>query len=101
MTKTSQYSASVQGDMVGLVAFDLVLGVVGARVMDVALVSHVLGVDVDDVAAHPSGLRIPAHMVTDFESLAHGFRPIVAARRLAFAASRSFNRPTHLRRRPG
>src|SRR4029077_8581745 len=57
--------------MVGLVAFDLVLGFVLIRVMDVSFVIDVLYVHLDDSPADPPGLRVPAHTVTDLESFHH------------------------------
>ena len=51
MRKQTQGSSLVQGDVFGLVALDLVLRVVQARVMDVALVVHVLAVNPQDSAA--------------------------------------------------
>src|SRR5581483_7216336 len=44
----SQCAALVHGDMIGLVALDLVLRVVAARMVDVALVRHILLVDAHD-----------------------------------------------------
>jgi hypothetical protein len=49
----------VQGDVLRLVALDLILRIFATRVMEVALVVHVLGVYAHDPAADPSGLRIP------------------------------------------
>src|ERR1043166_3713143 len=61
--KTSQYPAFVQGDIVGLVALDLVLRLILAGVVDVAFVIHVLGVHPDDAAADAPGLGIPADVI--------------------------------------
>src|ERR1041384_1752308 len=70
-SKPSQYPAFVQGDMVGLVALDLVLRLVPAGMVDVALVAHVLGVHPDDAAADPPGLGIPADVIAALEGLGH------------------------------
>src|SRR6516225_5224438 len=61
----------VQTDMVGLVALDLILRLVRARVMDIALVVHVPGVNAQDGSAHPASLRIPAHMIANLECSRH------------------------------
>src|SRR4051812_45395974 len=53
--KTSQYSAFVQGDMVRLVALDLVLRLVIAGMVDVALVVHVFLMHADDMASDAAG----------------------------------------------
>src|SRR5438552_1956021 len=70
-THEPQGGPLVQGDMVGLVAFDFVLGLVLAGVVDVSFVVHVLCVHLDDFPADPPGLRIPAYTVTHLESLCH------------------------------
>src|SRR5262249_60647340 len=57
--------------MVGLVAFDFVLGLVLAGVVDVSFVIHVLCMHLDDSPADPSGLRVPAYMVMQLESFFH------------------------------
>ena len=55
-----------------LVAPNLVLRLVFAGMMDVAFIAHVLGVHADDFAAHPTGLRVPAHVIANLEYLCHG-----------------------------
>src|SRR5690242_7354598 len=64
-------AALVRGDMLGLVAPDLILGVVPGRAMRVALVVEVAGMDGDDGSRHPPGFRVRAHVVADLESLCH------------------------------
>jgi hypothetical protein len=59
--------------MVGLIALDLVLRIVLARMMDVAFVVDVPGAHPNDVAADPAGLGIPGYVIADFESLRHEF----------------------------
>jgi hypothetical protein len=58
----------VQSDVIGPVALDLVLGFVLARVVHVAFVIHVLRVHLNDPAADPPRLRVPAYAVTSVES---------------------------------
>jgi hypothetical protein len=58
----------VQGNVIGLVAFDFVLGFVLAGVVDVSFVIHVRRMHLDDFPADPPGLRIPAYTVTQLES---------------------------------
>src|SRR5262249_38802550 len=61
----------MQGDMVGLVAFDFVLRFVLARVVDVSFVIDVLCMHLDDSPADPPGLRVPAYTVVQLESFFH------------------------------
>jgi hypothetical protein len=65
----------MQGDVLGLIAFDLVLRVLFARVMGVAFVIDVFDVHAHDFAADPAGLRIPTDMIADFKPLSHDKRP--------------------------
>jgi hypothetical protein len=57
----------VQGNVIGLVARNLVLGLGLARMMIVAFVVNVLGMHFDNPAAHATRLRIPAHMVANLK----------------------------------
>src|SRR5690348_4089270 len=61
--------------MIGLVALDLVLRIVAARVVYVALVVHVAGMHAHHPAANATGLRIPADMIADLEALRHEAAP--------------------------
>jgi hypothetical protein len=61
----------VHSDVIRLIAFDFVLWIILARVMDIAFVFHVFGVHPHDFAPDPAGFRIPAHMRADFEPLGH------------------------------
>ena len=58
-------------NMIGLIAFDLVLRVIFGSVMHIAFVIEILGVDGDDGPRHAARLRIPGDMVADFERLGH------------------------------
>src|SRR5579872_2180408 len=69
----------VHRDVLGRTAPDFVLRIVVARVMGVSLVLNVLRMHFDDRAAHVPGLRVPGHVVADFESFRHGHSPITAA----------------------
>jgi hypothetical protein len=89
-----QRAALVQGDVVGLVAFDLVLRLVPARVVDVALDLDVPRVHAQDMAAHAAGLGIPAHVVADPKGLSGRLRHGTSMRGdagLFQPAFRSFN----------
>ena len=57
----------MQGNVVGLVARNLVLRLGLARMMIVAFVGNVLGMHFDNPAAHATRLRIPAHMVANLK----------------------------------
>ena len=71
VAKVPQYSSLVQSDMIGLVAFYLVLWIISARVMDVAFVIYVLGVDPHDTAANPPSLGIPGYVIADPKRFCH------------------------------
>lgn len=58
-------------DMLGLVAFNFILGIIFRRVMSMTFVVEVAGMNLDDRARYPSRLRIPAHVIADFELLGH------------------------------
>src|SRR5262245_54155611 len=66
-----QGSPFVQGDVVGLVALDLVLRVVLARMVDVSLPIYVFRMRLDDPAADASGLGVPGHMIAHLEPFRH------------------------------
>ncbi len=70
-TKLSQRFPFVQRYVIGLVALDLVLRVILARMMDVTLVVQVFGVHSYDATADPAGFGIPTHVIADFEYLSH------------------------------
>src|SRR5215472_3518870 len=57
--------------MSGLVAFDLVLGIVFGGMMHMAFVVKISGVDGDDGPRHPACLGIPAYVIADLESPSH------------------------------
>ena len=57
--------------MVGFIAFDFVLGLILARVVDVSFVIHVLRMHLDDSPADPPGLRVPAYTIMQLESFFH------------------------------
>jgi len=56
-------------DVVGLVALDFVLGIVGRGAMGVALIVEVRSVDFDDSAADVSGFGVPADVIADGKAL--------------------------------
>src|SRR5258707_15347831 len=78
-TQEPQRAPLVQGDVIGLVAFDFVLGFVLAGVVDVSFVVHVLCMHVDDSPADPPSLRIPAYTITHLESPRHRRPPVSPA----------------------
>src|SRR6476659_1136320 len=59
--------------MVGLVALDLKLRLVFAGVVCIALPFHILRMHPGDRPADTTGLRVPSHMIADFELFPHGF----------------------------
>src|SRR5690348_17979531 len=60
--------ALVRGDVVGLVALDLVLRIVLAGAVRVALVVEVAGMDPDDGAGDAARFGVPADVVADLEA---------------------------------
>jgi hypothetical protein len=70
-----QRRAFVHGDVIGLIALDFVLRIIRAGVVRVALVIDVLGMHLDDPAADAPGLRVPGHVVADFELSWHDGSP--------------------------
>src|SRR5699024_4156055 len=71
----AQGGALVRCDMVGLVAADLVLGLVRACSPGVPLVLEVAGVHLDDRAGDVAGLGVPGYVVSDREFRAHALSP--------------------------
>ena len=61
----------VQSDMIGLVAFDLVLRIILARMMDITFVGHVARMHPHDTATDSASFGIPTYMIVDFECLFH------------------------------
>src|SRR5215831_16131311 len=72
----------MQGDMIGLIALNLVLRVIRAGVMDVALVGHIHSVHPHYPAGDPACLGIPAHAIADFEHSRHDASQPEAGQRL-------------------
>src|SRR5699024_1345013 len=66
-----QGAALVGGDVIGLVALDLVLRFLRRSTATVALVVEVGGVDLRDGPRDLPGLGVPSHMVTDREFAHH------------------------------
>src|SRR3546814_4352377 len=95
-------AALVGGDVVGPVAFDLVLRIIRRRVMSVTLVIEVAVVDLHDRAADVAGFRIPGDVIADFQSAGHVWllhfkrAPIVAAARCPEAESERDRKSTRL-----
>jgi hypothetical protein len=71
LIKTPQRIALVHSDIIRLVALDLILRVIVSRVMYVTFVVHILGVHSHDPAANTTSLRIPTHVITNFECRRH------------------------------
>jgi len=64
-------AAFVNGDVVGLAGFDLVLGIIGGGMMDVSLIIEIFGVDLCDRARDMACLGIPGYVVAYFEGGFH------------------------------
>jgi hypothetical protein len=61
----------VGGDVVRPVAFDLVLGILFRRVMNMTLVVEVIFMDRDHSSGYPARLGIPGYMIADPKSSRH------------------------------
>jgi len=61
----------MHGDMVGFIALDFILWLLGIGVMGVSFVIHVSLMDLDNPAADASGLGIPADAVANFKPFRH------------------------------
>ena len=61
----------MHGNVICLVALDLVLGFIDTRVMDVAFVVHVLRMHPHDMSADPASFGIPGYVIADLECLGH------------------------------
>ena len=57
--------------MICLVALDLVLRIVGRRVMNVAFVIDVSRMNSHDPPSNAPGFRVPTHVIADFEPIRH------------------------------
>ncbi len=62
----------VERDVIGFVAFDLVAGIILTRMKSVTFTPDLLCVDSHDSTADAPGLRVPAHVIVDFELFHHG-----------------------------
>jgi len=61
----------MEGNVIGLIALNFVLGIVLAGVMSITFVIQIFGVHVNNLAADPVSLRVPDYAITDLESLFH------------------------------
>ena len=98
-------TALVSGDMVGLVAPDLILGIVFGGMVRMSLVVEISRVDRDDRTRHATCLGIPGHMITDVKSLRHladssSGLPQVPEQPVAPAFDPTLSRSGPLRREP-
>ena len=71
MAKVPQCLTLVHSDVISLVAPNLVLRVVLARMMNIAFVIHVARMHLHDMAADSASFGIPTHVIADFECLPH------------------------------
>src|SRR5579872_5320356 len=61
----------VDRDVIGLVALDLVLRIILARVVPIAFVEEVRAMHLDDLTADAAGFRVPADVTSDPEPFRH------------------------------
>src|SRR5277367_5229782 len=57
--------------MIRLIALDLILRVTVSRMMYVTFVVHILSVHSHNPAANTTSLRVPTHVITNFECRRH------------------------------
>ena len=62
-------------DVIGLIALDLVLRIILARMNRVAFERDPGRNDSGDPTADSAGFRVPAHVIADFEPIRHEARP--------------------------
>jgi hypothetical protein len=70
-SRVLENTALVGRDMISLVAFDFILRFVHRCVMHMAFVVEVAGPNTNDRARHPTGLGIPAHVISNLEPPSH------------------------------
>ncbi len=91
--------AAVQSDVIGLVAFDLVLQIILVRMVDLAFVVHGDRIYPYDTAADPANFRIPTYVIADLKCLSHlassSFLPVA---RLSIRSHHCAPRHVHCRR---
>src|SRR5450759_3540554 len=74
-----QRATFVHCDMVGFVALDFILWIIGTRVVRVSLVIRIFCMNLDDLAADVTGLRVPGHVIANFEICSHdGISSVIA-----------------------
>lgn len=61
----------MDSNVIGLVAFDLVLRIVFAGMMRIAFVIKIPRMDLDDLPADMPGFGIPGDVIADFERVFH------------------------------
>jgi|SRR6516162_10238394 hypothetical protein len=77
--------------MICLIALDFVLRIISARVMCVALVAYVFGMNPYDPPADTAGFRIPTYVISNFEYPCHGgFRGQTASDLAPFGFGRPY-----------
>lgn len=64
-------TAFMYGNMIRLVAFDFILGIVLSAPVGVALVVEIPDVDLNDLSFNMTGFRVPTNMVTYGEFMGH------------------------------
>src|SRR5579864_6886213 len=84
-----QRRAFVHGDVVGLVALDFILRIIRRRVVRISLVIRIFRMNLDDLAADMTGLRVPGHVIPDLEFLCHDGTPPVTLLSTRIDVSRS------------
>ena len=72
IVKLGERGTLVEGDMIRLAAFDLVLWIVRARMMGIAIDLERAGMHADDRAAGAPRFGIPAHAIMGIEVLRQG-----------------------------
>ena len=68
-----QHRALVHGNVLGLVALDLILRIVLGTMARVTLILGIAGINLDDPASDMARFGIPTDVVTDLEFCGHEF----------------------------
>jgi hypothetical protein len=75
-TRFRQRLTFMHRDVLGLATFYFILRIILTRVVGMSLIVNILRMHFDDRAADMAGLRVPTHVIADFEPCCHHELPI-------------------------
>jgi hypothetical protein len=95
----SKRAALVHGDVIGLVALDLVLRILFRSVAHISFVGDILAMHLDDLAAHAAGFGVPPDVAADPEfrrHVSHARQPAPLKRETPILSRHSLGKNTFL-----